>query len=108
MEMEGNQVLPLFPKRNRTHKKNKLKTKLVMAAALFFIQTSLFAQLLCETEPATTGGNFQNSNRLMDAIIIGVAIMIVLFTLVMSIKYLFKPGENNPEHIKNIVKDEGF
>ena len=76
---------------------------------LCFFPNTAMAQLWCETQPATTDPtNLQSSNRLMDAIIIGVAIMIVLFTLVMSIKYLFKPGENSPEHIKNIVKDEGF
>ncbi len=87
---------------------NNLKTKLLTMGVLLFVHTSIFAQLLCETEPATTDGNLQNSNQLMDAIIIGISVMIVLFTLVMSVKYLFKPGENNPEHIKNIVKDEGF
>jgi len=87
---------------------NRLKPKLVLAIALFFIKSSLFAQLLCETEPATTDGNLQNSNQLLDATIIGIAIMIVLVTLVMSVKYLLKPGESNPEHIKNIIRDEGF
>lgn len=96
-------------KENKHPKKwDSLKTKLLTMGVLLFVHTSIFAQLLCETEPATTDGNLQNSNQLMDAIIIGISIMIVLFTLVMSVKYLFKPGENNPEHIKNIVKDEGF
>ena len=85
-----------------------IKTRLAAALLLFFVNTSIFAQVLCETEPATTDGNLQNSNQFLDATIIGIAVMIVLFTLVMSIKYLFQPGEKNPEHIKNIVKDEGF
>lgn len=87
------------------------KPRIIMflVMALWVFPNMAVAQILCETEPATTDPtNLQSSNRLMDAIIVGVAIMIVLFTLVMSIKYLFKPGENNPEHIKNIVKDEGF
>ena len=108
MEVETNQTY-LFSKGNNVKKKSsKLKAILATVILFFFVQTSLFAQLLCETEPATTDGNLQNSNRMLDAIIIGISVMIVLFTLVMSIKYLFKPGENNPEHIKNIVKDEGF
>ncbi|MGB8703718.1 MAG: hypothetical protein WCD31_01680 [Gillisia sp.] len=74
----------------------------------FFFQSSLFAQLFCEKVPATGDQNVQNSHAFMDAIIIGIAVVIVLFTLVMSIKYLFSPGENNSDHIKNIVKDEGF
>ncbi len=83
-------------------------SKLAFVVLFLFVQNDIFAQLLCDTEPATTGINTSTPNRMLDAIIIGVAIMIVLFTLFMSIKYLFKPGENNPNHIKNIVKDEGF
>ncbi len=44
----------------------------------------------------------------LDYIIIWSAIIIVGITLFLSIKYLIKPQENNPEHIKNIVKNEGF
>ena len=44
----------------------------------------------------------------MDFIIIGVATVIVLFTLVLCFKYLIKPQENDPDHIKNIVRNEGF
>ena len=35
--------------------------------------------------------------------IIGGAILVVFFTLIYSIKYLLKPGERSPEHIKNII-----
>ncbi|MCB0409957.1 MAG: hypothetical protein KDD29_07030 [Flavobacteriales bacterium] len=38
-----------------------------------------------------------------DNIIIAVAIIIVLFTLYYSLKYLIKPNENNPKHIKNLI-----
>ncbi len=85
------------------------KMTLMLLMAIFIVPHMAMAQLFCENEPATTNPvNAQTSNRFLDAVIVGVAIMIVLFTLVMSIKYLFKPGENNPDHIKNIVKDEGF
>lgn len=40
--------------------------------------------------------------------VIWVCVAIVLITLVLSIKYLVNPNEDNPNHIKNIVKDEGF
>lgn len=43
-----------------------------------------------------------------DYIIIWVGIIIVLITLVLSIKFLVKPNEDDPKHIKNIVKNEGF
>lgn len=41
-----------------------------------------------------------------DYIIIYSAILIVGFTLIMSIKYLVKPKEKDKNHIKNIVLDE--
>ena len=43
-----------------------------------------------------------------DYIISIVAIIIVVFTLFYSIKYLVKPKENNPDHIKNIILKQGF
>lgn len=44
----------------------------------------------------------------LDYIIIWVGIIIVAATLFLSLKYLIKPKESNPDHIKNIVKNEGF
>ena len=38
-----------------------------------------------------------------DFIIIAIAVVIVLFTLIFSLKYLLKPGETSPDHIKRIV-----
>ncbi|MFB9057668.1 hypothetical protein ACFFU9_13050 [Mariniflexile ostreae] len=43
-----------------------------------------------------------------DYFIIWGAVIIVGFTLFYSLKYLIKPKENNPDHIKNIVRNEGF
>lgn len=83
----------------------KITTLLVW---FFFVQNSLFAQLTCEkVSPLGTAGA-DDSKGFMDAVIIGIAVIIVLFTLIMSMKYLFKPGEKDPNHIKNIVRDEGF
>lgn len=44
----------------------------------------------------------------LDLIIIWSAVVIVGFTLFFSLKYLIKPKETNPDHIKNIVRNEGF
>ncbi|HLV40589.1 hypothetical protein [Xanthomarina sp.] len=44
----------------------------------------------------------------LDYIIIWVSAIIVGTTLILSLKYLIKPRENQPDHIKNIVKNEGF
>lgn len=41
-----------------------------------------------------------------DYYIIGVSVIIVLLTLVYSLKYLLKPGEQNPRHIKNLILNQ--
>ena len=43
----------------------------------------------------------------VDYAIIIVGIIIVSVTLLYSLKFLLKPSENHPGHIKNIVVDEG-
>lgn len=42
----------------------------------------------------------------MDYIISWVAVIIVLFTLILSIIYLIRPKESDPGHIKNIVLNQ--
>lgn len=44
----------------------------------------------------------------IDYVIIFTATAVVLFTVYLTFKYLFRPCENSPEHIKNIVRNEGF
>lgn len=44
----------------------------------------------------------------IDYIIIWGSAIIVGITLFLSLKYLIKPKENKPGHIKNIVINEGF
>ena len=41
----------------------------------------------------------------LDYIIIWTAVVIVTVTLLLSLKFLIRPNENNPNHIKNIVLD---
>jgi len=41
-----------------------------------------------------------------DYIIISVAVVIVSITLILSLKFLIKPGEKDPRHIKNIVVEQ--
>lgn len=45
---------------------------------------------------------------MLDYIIIWSAVVVVVFTLYFSVKLLVKPRENGADHIKNIVKNEGF
>jgi hypothetical protein len=40
---------------------------------------------------------------IVDYLIIGGAVVIVVAVLVLSIKYLVRPGERNPDHIKNVI-----
>ena len=44
----------------------------------------------------------------LDYIIIWSAVIIVGFTLFYSLKYIIRPKETNADHIKNIVRNEGF
>lgn len=52
--------------------------------------------------------SFQKPDQVIADIIIWVSVAVVLITLVLTLKYLFWPKENDPNHIKNIIKDEGF
>lgn len=89
-----------------------MKRKFLITTLIYLIgQHIAFACDVCKkNQPA----GFENITHgagpsgTMDFIIIGVATVIVLFTLVLSFKYLIKPQENDPDHIKNIVRNEGF
>jgi hypothetical protein len=43
-----------------------------------------------------------------DYIIMGTAIVIVAVALVLAIKHLARPNEDDPDHIKNIIANEAF
>ncbi len=40
--------------------------------------------------------------------LVWISIGVVIVTLFLTLKYMFFPGEKDPKHIKNIVKDEYF
>lgn len=44
----------------------------------------------------------------MDWVILAAATIVVLATVYLCVKYLAKPEKNCPDHIKNIVLNEGF
>lgn len=91
-------------KQNQIHK--AMKKSIILVLIFLSAGNRAFAQLFCERVPAVQGDD--PGNPLLDSIIIGVSIVIVLLTLFFSVKYLVKPNENNPNHIKNITRDEGF
>ena len=52
------------------------------------------------TQGLTHGAGPQSN---WDWLIIGVISAITLLTFIYSLKYLIKPGENNPDHIKQSI-----
>lgn len=82
--------------------------KTCLLTALFLLATVnfLFACEVCQAKQpevlkGITHGSGPQGN--IDYIIIWSAVAIVTVTLILSIKFLVKPGEDKPEHIKNIV-----
>ncbi|HLU88886.1 MAG TPA: hypothetical protein VKZ51_03580 [Cyclobacteriaceae bacterium] len=84
----------------------KAKALLILSLLLTWISTPLLACEVCKsqqpkvTQNITHGAGPQGDT---DFIIIAIAIAIVLLTLVFSIKFLWKPGEDSPRHIKRVV-----
>jgi hypothetical protein len=80
--------------------------KISLALILTTLQLAAFACPLCEKkQPAVlrgiTHGTGPDSN--WDYAIVSAMVVIVLITLVYTIKYLVKPGEKNLSHIKHTV-----
>lgn len=44
----------------------------------------------------------------LDYVIVFIAVLIVAFTLAYAIKYLVRPGEREPDHIKRIVLNQSY
>lgn len=87
--------------------------KIFPIATLLFLfgQQVAMACDVCEKNQPTGFKNITHGagpTGTVDYFIMGTAIVIVLFTLYLSFKYLIKPQEGSPDHIKNIVKNEGF
>ncbi|WP_163514316.1 hypothetical protein [Gelidibacter japonicus] len=89
-----------------------MKTKFLLFTWLFFLGQSItYACDLCkENQPKgfenITHGTGPSGD--WDYYIIWGAVIIVAFTLFYSIKFLINPKEDDPDHIKNIVRNEGF
>lgn len=80
--------------------------KISLSLILTTLQLAAFACPLCEKkQPAVlrgiTHGTGPDSN--WDYAIVSAMVVIVLLTLVYTIKYLVKPGEKNLSHIKHTV-----
>jgi hypothetical protein len=80
--------------------------KISILFLLLSLQLAAFACPLCEKkQPALlkgiTHGTGPDSN--WDYAIVSAMVVIVVLTLVYTIKYLVKPGEKNQSHIKHTV-----
>lgn len=83
--------------------------KIMSFLILMLITTSIFACPVCEKQQpkllqGITHGAGPNSN--WDYLIIGSVAIIVVFALYYSIKWLIKPGEKSPNHIKYFILNQ--
>ena len=80
--------------------------KILLSISLLSVQAPLLACDLCQKnqpevlKDVTHGPGPQGQ---WDYVITWVAVIIVAVTLFLSIKFLVRPKENDPNHIKNIV-----
>ena len=87
--------------------------KRVILIYIIFLVSGMTTALACEVckqnQPKTlqniTHGTGPQSD--WDYMIIIIGVIIVSLTLFYSLKFLIRPGEKKPNHIKNIVVDEG-
>lgn len=89
-----------------------MKIKFFITALIVFLgQQVAFACDVCKKQQPAGFENITHGagpSGTIDYVIIFTATAVVLFTVYLTVKYLFRPCENNPEHIKNIVRNEGF
>lgn len=74
--------------------------------AIMCTQIGLFACPVCDKQqPEITQGITHGTGpqSYWDWVIIATIILITVMTLFFSIKYLIKPGEKGPNHIKQII-----
>jgi len=84
----------------------KGKILFIMGMMVIGIASPLMACEVCKSQQPKVVQNITHGagpQGQTDYIIISSAIVIVLLTLVLSVKYLLKPGENSPNHVKRIV-----
>ncbi len=89
-----------------------MKKILSVFTVLFFLGNQL--SWACDVCQKNQPAGFENITHgpgpsgMLDYIIIWTGVIIVVGTLFYSLKFLIRPKESNPDHIKNIVRNEGF
>ena len=85
-----------------------MKTRLIFITLFLLTCLNVMACPVCEKQQPkvlrgiTHGAGPQSD---WDYVIIGVVALIVIVTLVYTIRFLVRPGENQKQHIKNIILD---
>jgi hypothetical protein len=88
-----------------------MKKIIPIAIAFLLLGHAAWACDVCQKNQPTGFKNITHGagpTGTIDYFIMGASVVIVIFTLYLSFKYLIKPKEGSPDHIKNIVKNEGF
>ncbi len=90
-----------------------MKTRVLSLILLFLLPAahSVLACELCKAEQPTGLKNITHGpgpSGMLDYFIMYTAAVIVAVTLFYSIKYLVRPKEDNPDHAKNIILEQGF
>lgn len=86
-----------------------MKTKIISSIILLLLTVTTFACEVCQSQQPKIFQGFTHGSgpgSKWEFVIIVVSSIIVLFTLVLSLKYIFRPGEKNADHIKNIVVNQ--
>jgi hypothetical protein len=88
-----------------------MKTKIIALSILLFMVSlgGAFACEVCKSKQPKgfadiTHGSGPGSN--LEYFIVWGAAILVTITLVLSLKFLIKPQENRPDHIKNSILDQ--
>lgn len=90
-----------------------MKTRVLSLILLFLLPAvhSVFACELCKAEQPAGLKNITHGpgpSGSLDYFIMYSAAVIVAVTLFYSIKYMVKPQEDDPDHAKNIILEQGF
>jgi uncharacterized protein HemY len=88
-----------------------MKTKILIIIFLIINQISLYACPMCEKQqPKILRGITHGTGpqSMWDWVIVALIALIVLFTLIYSIKFLVFPGEKNQSHIKHSVLNDEY
>lgn len=85
--------------------------KYVYLIGVFFIGNGMaFAQRVLPDQPEGHAHEFAltQPGAYWANALVWISVGVVIVTLVLTLKYIFFPGEKDPNHIKNIIKDEGL